>query len=56
MAPNVAVDVSKERLDIGLYPEGSHFSVTNDAAGWRELCRRLRPIGARAIGAVRSLG
>lgn len=56
MAPNVGVDVSKERLDIALYPDGSHFSVSNDAAGWRELCRRLRPIGARAIGVEASGG
>lgn len=50
VAPSVGVDVSKQQLDVALYPDGTHFSVSNDAAGWRELCRRLRPIGARAIG------
>jgi transposase len=56
MAPNVGIDVSKERLDVALYPEESHFSVSNDAAGWRELCRRLHPIGVRAIGIEASGG
>lgn len=56
MAPNVGVDVSKHRLDLALYPQGARFSVNNDAAGWRELCRWLRPIGARAIGIEASGG
>jgi len=56
MIPNVGIDVCKERLDVALYPQGSRFSVSNDAAGWRELCRRLRPIGARAIGVEASGG
>lgn len=56
MAPSVGVDVSKERLDVALHPGGAQFSVGNDAAGWRELCRRLRPIGARAIGIEASGG
>jgi len=56
MAPSVGVDVCKERLDIALYPQLTHFSVANDDAGWRQLCRRLRPIGARAIGIEASGG
>jgi len=50
MAPTVGVDVSKQRLDVALYPAEARFSASNDSAGWHELCRRLRPIGARAIG------
>ncbi len=50
IAPTVGVDVSKQRLDVALYPAEARFSVSNDSAGWCELCRRLRPIGARAIG------
>lgn len=50
IAPSVGVDVSKDRLDVALYPGEERFSVSNDAAGWRELCRRLRPLGVRAIG------
>jgi transposase len=50
IAPTVGVDVSKERLDVASYPAEARFSVSNDSAGWRELCRRLHPIGARAVG------
>jgi transposase len=50
MAPSMGIDVSKERLDIALHPDGPRFSVSNDAAGWRELCRTLKPLGVRAIG------
>jgi transposase len=56
IVPSVGVDVSKERLDIALHPDGAQFSVSNDAAGWRELCRRLKPLGVRAIGIEASGG
>ncbi len=56
MAPSVGVDVSKDRLDVALYPGEARFSVSNDAAGWRELCRHLRPLGVRAIGIEASGG
>jgi transposase len=50
ITPVVGIDVSKERLDVALYPEGESFSAGNDSAGWQELCRRLRMLGVRAIG------
>lgn len=50
IAPSAGIDVSKERLDVALHPDGPQFNVSNDAAGWRELCRRLKPLGVRAIG------
>lgn len=56
MAPSGGVDVSKDRLDIAFYPSEARFSVSNNAAGWRELCRRLRPLGVRAIGIEASGG
>lgn len=56
MAPSVGIDVSKERLDVAVHPGGAPFSVTNDEAGWRELGRRLKPLGARAIGVEASGG
>jgi transposase len=56
MAPSVGVDVSKDRLDVALYPGEARFSVSNAAAGWRELSRRLRPLGVRAIGIEASGG
>ena len=31
------IDVSKDRLDVVVLPEGWFFSVSNDAAGWAEL-------------------
>src|SRR5262249_32703646 len=38
------VDVSKDRLDVVVLPEGWFFSVSNDTAGWAELVARLRPL------------
>lgn len=54
--PSVGIDVCKARLDVAVYPPEEAFSVSNDAAGWRELCRRLRALGARAIGLEASGG
>lgn len=56
LAPNVGVDVAKDTLDVAVYPDGPKFSVSNDATGWRQLCRRLKPLGARAIGIEASGG
>jgi transposase len=56
IASSVGIDVSKDRLDVAVHPDGMDFSVTNDASGWRALCRRLRPLGARAIGIEASGG
>src|SRR5262245_32902887 len=44
------VDVSKDRLDVVVLPEGWFFSVSNDPAGWAELVARLRPLTVSAIG------
>lgn len=56
IAPSVGIDVSKDRLDVAVHPSGEYFSVPNEAAGWRELNRRLKSIGARAIGIEASGG
>jgi transposase len=40
----VGVDVSKDRLDVALYPEASSGSVPNDEAGIEDLVQRLRPL------------
>src|SRR6516162_8221320 len=45
------IDVSKDRLDVVVLPEGWFFSVSNDTAGWAELVVRLRPLTVSAIGA-----
>ncbi len=43
-------------LDVAVHPTDEEFSVTNDDAGWRTLIRRLKPLGARAIGIEASGG
>lgn len=37
----VGVDVSKARLDVGVWPGGAAFSLSNDLAGVKELVERL---------------
>src|SRR3954453_4641000 len=44
------IDVSKDRLDVVVLPEGWFFSVSNDTAGWVELVARLPPLAVSAIG------
>src|SRR6476646_8960941 len=44
------IDVSKDRLDVVVLPEGRFCSVSNDAAGWAELVARLHPLAVSAIG------
>ena len=44
------IDVSKDRLDVVVLPEGWFFSVSNDTAGWAELVARLSPLTVSAIG------
>ena len=44
------IDVSKDRLDVVVLPEGWFFSVSNDTAGWAELVAKLRPLAVSAIG------
>src|SRR5258707_9437260 len=48
--PYGGIDVSKDRLDVVVLPEGWFFSVSNDTAGWAELVVRLRPLAVCAIG------
>ena len=56
IVPTVGIDVSKDRLDVAVHPVDERFSVSNDEAGWRALVRRLKPLGARAIGLEASGG
>src|SRR5260370_35940854 len=56
----VGVDVSKARLDVGLWPAGEYFSVSNDAQGIAQLGERmlqLRPsaVELEATGGLESL-
>ncbi|TBA26516.1 IS110 family RNA-guided transposase [Rhizobium ruizarguesonis] len=45
----VGIDVSKERLDVAILPQGEVFAVGNDHAGIDELVERLKGIGVDAI-------
>jgi transposase len=54
--PTVGIDVSKDWLDVAVRPSKAQFRISNDAAGWAELCRRLKPIAPRAIGVEASGG
>jgi len=59
-AKYVGVDVSKARLDVGLWPGGESFSVNNDAQGVEQLLARviqLRPCAViiEASGGLESL-
>jgi transposase len=40
----IGIDVSKFQLDVATRPELSHFSVTNDEAGVRDLTKRLNAL------------
>lgn len=56
IAPNVGIDVSKEWLDVAVYPSRECFRARNNACGWRELTGRLIELGPRAIGIEASGG
>ena len=50
------VDVSKDRLDVAVLPQGQSWSVTNDATGWSALIECLREFSVEAIGLEASGG
>lgn len=52
----VGIDVSKDWLDVAVYPDGEHWQVTNDQDGWKALRRQLKGRGIRAIGLEASGG
>ncbi|MEH3106217.1 MAG: transposase [Sphingomonas fennica] len=45
----VGIDVSRARLDVHLHPSDERFAVGNDAAGRRQLVRRLRQLGIALV-------
>jgi transposase len=52
----VGIDVSKERLDVHLYPRGDAFNVANSSAGLTTLKARLKQLKIKAIGLEASGG
>jgi transposase len=56
IAPHVGIDVSKDRLDVAVYPDGDGFAVDNTPAGWAELADRCLQIGAVVVGLEASGG
>jgi transposase len=45
----VGIDVSKDRLDVHLLPQGERFAVSNDGAGAAQLRERLVALGEHAL-------
>jgi transposase len=45
----VGIDVSKDRLDVGLWPSGETFGVNNDAEGRAALAGRLAALQPRLV-------
>lgn len=53
---HVGIDVSQDRLDVGLYPDGDSFAVPNDPQGWADLARRCAAVQPASIGLEASGG
>ncbi len=51
----VGIDVSKDRLDVHVLPEGTAFAVARDGRGLAELIERLQPLGLDLV-AVEATG
>lgn len=45
----LGIDISKDRLDVHLLPEGTERQYANDASGLRELIRWLAPLAPARI-------
>jgi transposase len=45
----VGIDVSKDRLDVAVFPSGEAFVVERDAAGLESLAMRLRQIAPHIV-------
>jgi transposase len=48
-AVHVGIDVSRDRLDVHVLPQGESFALARSAAGLDELVARLAPVGAVRI-------
>ena len=53
---HVGIDVSKDRLDVSIYPDNTRFAVPNTPQGWAELARRCKDAGAACVGLEASGG
>lgn len=52
----VGIDISKDRLDVAIWPSGETFSVANERQGHAELVRRVKTYRSEAIGLEASGG
>jgi transposase len=50
------IDVSKDRLDLAVWPTQHSLSVSNDPTGWAELVEQLRGCSIAAIGVEATAG
>ena len=46
----VGIDVSKDRLDVQVLPEGTAFAVARDGKGLADLIERLAPLAPDLVG------
>ncbi len=51
----VGIDVSKDRLDVHVLPDGMTFAVARDGRGLADLVERLKPLGPELV-AVEATG
>lgn len=56
METTVGIDVSKDRLDVYVHPQGESFALCNDEAGLDQLLERLGGLNAERIGLEASGG
>jgi transposase len=49
IACTAGIDISKDRLDVHVLPNGNERSFANDAKGLRELIRWLKPLSPERI-------
>ena len=45
----VGIDVSKDRLDVAMRPDGEGFAVSRTGAGIDELIERLKPLSSKLV-------
>jgi transposase len=45
----VGIDVSKDKLDIAVLPQGQTFATSRDAKGLEGLIARLKPLALEAV-------
>jgi transposase len=50
ITPTAGIDTGKDKLDIAIHGQTTHFIVPNDATGWVRLAREFSRLGIRRAG------